>query len=147
MDGTERPASSILAATVYAIAAAVAVAVPVVYFALAGEPGALARTALVFAGTACACALGIAAVHLGPLRRVRRIEDELRFRAEHDVLTGLLNRSSLRKRVSEARARADRAGTSVAVMFLDLDDFKMVNDTAGHAAGDYLLSEVAVRLR
>ena len=147
MDGTERPASRILAATVYAIAAAVAVAVPAVYFALAGEPGVLARTALVFAGTSCACALGILAVHLGPLRRVRRIEDELRFRAEHDVLTGLLNRSSLRKRVSEARARADRAGTSVAVMFLDLDDFKMVNDTAGHAAGDFLLSEVAVRLR
>jgi diguanylate cyclase (GGDEF)-like protein len=146
----ERPASRILAATAYVAAAAVAVAVPLAYLLLrrdAGGSGALAEMVGVLAGTLAACALGLAAVHAVPLRRVRRIEDDLRFRAEHDVLTGLLNRGSLRKRVAEARARAERAGTSVAVMFIDLDDFKMVNDTMGHAAGDALLRDVGTRLR
>jgi diguanylate cyclase (GGDEF)-like protein len=145
-EATERPASRILAATVYTIAAALVLALPAAYLVVQGAQ-ALGGAGLVLLATAGACALGILAVHLGPLRRVRAIEDELRFRAEHDVLTGLLNRAQLRKRVSEARARADRAGTSVGVMFLDLDDFKMVNDTMGHAAGDFLLREVAARLR
>jgi diguanylate cyclase (GGDEF)-like protein len=148
MEGRERSASRILAATVYGIAAVLVVAVPAGYYALqSGDPGVLGRAGLVLATTIVACLAGIAGIHMGPLRKVRSIEDELRFRAEHDVLTGLLNRASLRKRVSEATARAERAGSSVAVMFVDLDDFKMVNDTMGHASGDIVLREVASRLR
>ena len=129
-------------------AAVALVAVPAFYLAF-GAPGAdpLGEAGRIMAATAIACALALAVVHLVPLRMVRRIEDDLRFRAEHDVLTGLVNRASLRKRVAEASARATRAGTSVAVMFVDLDDFKMVNDTMGHAAGDLLLRDVATRLR
>jgi len=146
----ERPASRILAATAYAIAAVLVVAVPVAYFLLVGElagTGPWPATTSVLAGTMAACGAGMLAVHALPLRRLRRIEDELRFRAEHDILTGLPNRATLRKRVAEACARADRARASVAVMFVDLDDFKMVNDTMGHASGDIVLREVAVRLR
>ena len=149
MDSTERPASRILALTAYATAGGLVVAVPALFFMFhAGhDPEPWASTGRVLGITALACALGLLAVHLGPLRAMRRIEDVLRFRAEHDLLTGLLNRASLRKRIAEARARAARAGTSAAVMFVDLDDFKMVNDTMGHAAGDDLLRDVAARLR
>jgi predicted signal transduction protein with EAL and GGDEF domain len=149
-ESPERPASRILAATAYAIAAAVAVAVPAAYFVLTREPtgaGFWPSNASVLVATLAACATGLLAVHALPLRRLRRIEDELRFRAEHDILTRLPNRETLRKRVAEACARADRSGSGVAVMFVDLDDFKMVNDTMGHAAGDTVLRDVATRLR
>jgi diguanylate cyclase (GGDEF)-like protein len=149
-ESPERPASRILAATAYVIAAALAVCVPAAYFLLTREfPGAgpWPSTAVVLVATLAACAAGLLAVHALPLRRLRRIEDELRFRAEHDILTSLPNRATLRRRVAEACARADRARTNVAVMFVDLDDFKMVNDTMGHAAGDTVLRDVATRLR
>ena len=145
-----RPASRILALTAYTVAGVLLLAIPALFVILRVETGGEARlgeVAWVFAGTLIACAVGLAATYLLPLRMVRRIEDELLFKAEHDVLTGLHNRASLRRRISEARARADRTGTKVAVMFVDLDDFKTVNDTMGHAAGDVLLREAAARLR
>jgi diguanylate cyclase (GGDEF)-like protein len=150
MDTADRPASRILVRTAYLAAAGLVLAVPALFYLLhAGDaPEQRLETtvrALGIMGLACASAL--LAIHLGPLRRMRAIEDELRFRAEHDLLTGLLNRASLRARIAEARSRAGRAGTSAAVMFVDLDDFKMVNDTMGHAAGDALLRDVAARLR
>ncbi len=72
---------------------------------------------------------------------------ELETRAYHDSLTGLANRALLLKRIDEASKRAARHGRFVAVMFLDLDRFKVVNDSLGHAAGDELLIEVASRIQ
>ncbi|WP_127784146.1 EAL domain-containing protein [Rhodococcus sp. X156] len=74
-------------------------------------------------------------------------EQRLQHAALHDPLTGLPNRTLLLDRITSAVNRADRAGDEVAVLFCDLDGFKRVNDTEGHAAGDVLLIEVAERLR
>ncbi len=73
-------------------------------------------------------------------------EREMRRRALHDPLTELPNRRLLYRRTEQALARARRHGTTVAVAYLDLDDFKTVNDTHGHAAGDRLLREISERL-
>ena len=75
-----------------------------------------------------------------------RTVDELLRQALHDPLTALPNRALFLDRLGHALARADRGRTSVAVLFLDLDRFKGVNDTLGHAAGDALLIEVGRRL-
>jgi diguanylate cyclase (GGDEF)-like protein/PAS domain S-box-containing protein len=74
-------------------------------------------------------------------------EDEIAFRANYDPLTGLPNRNLLAERLSQALKQARREGTRVAVMFVDLDFFKQVNDTLGHAVGDRLLQLVADRMR
>lgn len=76
----------------------------------------------------------------------KQAEDEIRFLAEHDPLTRLPNRTLLRERLSRAMAHADRNGKKVAVIFLDLDDFKGVNDNFGHGAGDEMLRVVAERM-
>ncbi len=80
------------------------------------------------------------------LARLREAERELAYRAYHDALTGLANRALFRDRVDSALVEAAGTGTEVGVMFIDLDDFKTVNDTMGHAAGDALLVEVGRRL-
>jgi len=72
---------------------------------------------------------------------------QLRHLATHDALTGLPNRVLMDDRISQSIVLADRQGQSFAVMLLDLDRFKSVNDSLGHRAGDELLKEVAVRLR
>ena len=73
--------------------------------------------------------------------------ERIAYLAHHDVLTGLPNRVLLRDRFAHALALADRHGSHLAILFLDLDNFKMVNDTLGHAAGDRLLQAVAAQLR
>ena len=73
-------------------------------------------------------------------------EDKMRFLAQHDALTGLPNRTLLRERMLRAIAHAQRNGRRLAVIFLDLDEFKEVNDTYGHGAGDQMLRVVAQRL-
>lgn len=69
------------------------------------------------------------------------------YQALHDPLTRLANRALFHDRIEQAGARADRRGGPVGVMVLDLDDFKLVNDTLGHGAGDELLNGIAGRLR
>jgi len=71
---------------------------------------------------------------------------ELEHHAFHDALTGLPNRALFDDRVAHAHARLARHGVGMAVLFLDVDDFKLVNDGLGHAAGDELLREIAARV-
>jgi diguanylate cyclase (GGDEF)-like protein len=75
-----------------------------------------------------------------------RREEELAFLATHDALTGLPNRTLILDRVEQMLARSTRAHTPVAALFVDLDNFKAINDTLGHHVGDELLSSVAARL-
>lgn len=79
--------------------------------------------------------------------QVRARERELDYLAHHDALTGLPNRSLFRRRLSEAIAAAGLHGMQVGVLFMDLDRFKQVNDSYGHAAGDQMLVEISRRLR
>jgi diguanylate cyclase (GGDEF)-like protein/PAS domain S-box-containing protein len=76
----------------------------------------------------------------------KRREDEVRFLAYHDPLTGLPNRRLLDDRLKQALYLAERRDRHLAVLMIDLDDFKRVNDSAGHRAGDAVLREVALRL-
>jgi diguanylate cyclase (GGDEF)-like protein/PAS domain S-box-containing protein len=76
----------------------------------------------------------------------KKVEDELQYLATHDALTGLPNRHLFQDRLDLALARARRSNQEVAVMLLDLDHFKQVNDTYGHQTGDRLLKEIAERL-
>ncbi len=77
----------------------------------------------------------------------KALEQELTHQALHDELTGLANRSLFRDRLGHALARGTRGRGTTAVLFLDLDDFKAVNDRLGHAAGDRLLVTIGGRLR
>jgi diguanylate cyclase (GGDEF)-like protein/PAS domain S-box-containing protein len=77
----------------------------------------------------------------------RSLEEQLRHQALHDSLTGLPNRALFLDRLGHGLARTRRGQAPLAVVFLDLDDFKAVNDSLGHAAGDELLTAVAVRIR
>ena len=74
-----------------------------------------------------------------------RLEDELAHQAFHDGLTGLANRALFQDRLDQALARSSRSGEKLAVLLVDLDRFKQVNDTLGHGAGDLLLQAVAQR--
>lgn len=86
------------------------------------------------------------ALHL-QLAEMTEQESASRYAALHDSLTGLANRSLFNDRLEHGLAQARRLGLTLAVMFMDLDGFKAVNDTHGHDVGDELLQEVADRLR
>jgi diguanylate cyclase (GGDEF)-like protein/PAS domain S-box-containing protein len=75
-----------------------------------------------------------------------RLEDELEYRAFHDSLTGLANKALFQDRLEHALARIGQTGSHLAVLFIDLDDFKTVNDSLGHGEGDHLLKRVAADL-
>lgn len=75
------------------------------------------------------------------------LEERLAHEATHDHLTGLANRSSLIAELDRASARAQRSGQRIGLLFIDLDQFKVVNDTLGHTAGDEVLRSVAERVR
>jgi diguanylate cyclase (GGDEF)-like protein/PAS domain S-box-containing protein len=77
----------------------------------------------------------------------KRAEEQIVYQAHHDALTGLPNRTLFKERLAHALALARRDHRRIAVMFLDLDQFKVVNDTLGHGVGDRLLQSVADRLR
>ncbi len=76
----------------------------------------------------------------------KELEEQLLRRVHHDPLTGLYNRVAFEEQLERALSFAERNGSSLALLFLDLDDFKRVNDTFGHDTGDRLLTEVANRL-
>ncbi|MGZ5049964.1 MAG: EAL domain-containing protein [Methylobacter sp.] len=76
----------------------------------------------------------------------KKAEEELTRRATHDPLTGLPNRALIRERLAHALQRSRRSGLSVVLLFVDLDGFKLINDTHGHEAGDEMLKTVANRL-
>ncbi len=76
----------------------------------------------------------------------KEAEDLITYQAHHDLLTGLPNRQLFKDHVELAIARAERSGANLAVMFLDLDRFKLINDTFGHLWGDRLLRDLAARL-
>ncbi len=84
---------------------------------------------------------------LSDITEQKRAEQELRYLANFDTLTSLPNRTLLSERLSRAIVRARRQGSRVAVLFLDLDRFKDVNDSLGHAAGDRILRAAANRLQ
>jgi diguanylate cyclase (GGDEF)-like protein len=81
------------------------------------------------------------------MHQLRESEEHLRFMAQHDPLTGLPNRISLQQRLELALELAKRNRKKVAVMMVDLDDFKQLNDARGHLVGDQALAAVAARLR
>lgn len=85
-------------------------------------------------------------IHEQQLQREKDLE-HMRHLAYHDPLTGFLNRASFTEHTEEAVRRAKRVGWTVAVMFLDLDRFKLINDSLGHDAGDQLLCLTAQRIR
>ncbi len=107
--------------------------------------------ALLLAGIVVSLSLGIVLYVLGTsrsraLQLVRERTDELHHQAFHDSLTGLPNRALILDRAGQMLARARREQSPIAAFFLDLDDFKDINDTLGHKAGDQLLSGVGARL-
>jgi diguanylate cyclase (GGDEF)-like protein/PAS domain S-box-containing protein len=81
------------------------------------------------------------------LTELKRAEEQIRHLAHHDTLTRLPNRVLLQARLEQAMAAARRDGTELAMLFIDMDRFKTINDTLGHPVGDGLLIEVGRRLR
>ncbi|MDE3011223.1 MAG: EAL domain-containing protein [Pseudomonadota bacterium] len=83
-------------------------------------------------------------VALRDVSQEREHQADLNFRASHDALTGLINRSEFDRRLSLALKHARTEGRAHAVLYLDLDQFKVVNDTCGHAAGDELIKQISL---
>jgi diguanylate cyclase (GGDEF)-like protein/PAS domain S-box-containing protein len=77
----------------------------------------------------------------------KQAEDRIHYLAHHDTLTGLPNRAAFRDLLSDAVTQARQADATVTVVYLDIDNFKSINDSLGHGAGDELLSHFAARLR
>jgi diguanylate cyclase (GGDEF)-like protein/PAS domain S-box-containing protein len=102
---------------------------------------------VVFSNLVDEASVGAVVVNYRDVTYRRRMVDDLAFRAFHDTLTGLPNRSLFLDRLAQAIARARREDGRLAAMFIDLDNLKQINDSVGHAAGDELLRAVAGRLR
>lgn len=79
-------------------------------------------------------------------RQLKHKQDQLLFLSEHDPLTNLMNRRAFDKQLENALVKANRSGCKLAILFIDLDDFKCINDTYGHDAGDMVLVQIAERL-
>ena len=130
--------------------------IPLLYLLGSGVLYALARMALpangnfVTAAQAAAFLLpGALLVHAllkAEIKRREEIERSLRIQATHDPLTGLVNRAHFQEMLERAQARAERHGRPYGVAYIDLNDFKKINDQHGHHIGDLLLTEVASRI-
>ncbi|HEX5432817.1 MAG TPA: EAL domain-containing protein [Candidatus Angelobacter sp.] len=107
-----------------------------VFFPAQDQPGAQDRARLEMARDMASIAV-----------KHRQLTDRLSYQAQHDALTGLPNRFLLEDRLQQAIAYANRHESQLAVLIIDLDGFKYINDTVGHQSGDQLLVEVARRLR
>ncbi|MEF1289726.1 GGDEF domain-containing protein, partial [Vibrio sp. M260118] len=79
-------------------------------------------------------------------KQLKHKQEQLLFLSEHDPLTNLLNRRAFDKQLDQSITKARRSGHKLAILFIDLDDFKEVNDSYGHDAGDHVLVQVAKRL-
>jgi len=112
-------------------------------------------SALIAVGLAEGCALSPDdrtyardfADRLGVALRANALEDKVRLHAQLDLTTALLTRDSFKNRLSQEVARARRESRQIALLFVDLDQFKKVNDAIGHAQGDALLEQVSLRLK
>lgn len=100
-----------------------------------------------FDASALEVRLAIAEKQVASIWERKRAEEALEYQALHDPLTGLPNRTLLRDRLRQALLAARRLNSTVALLVMDLDHFKEINDTLGHMAGDSLLQQVAQRLR
>ncbi|MDP9325931.1 MAG: diguanylate cyclase, partial [Candidatus Dormibacteraeota bacterium] len=100
----------------------------------------IASHQLVFAGRIAVLVLAL------DITERKRLDEALRHQAFHDSLTGLANRALFRDRIEHALAQRPRSRGECAVLIVDLDGFKLINDAVGHTAGDSLLTEVADRL-
>lgn len=79
-------------------------------------------------------------------RQLKHKQEQLLFLSEHDPLTNLMNRRAFDKQLENAMIKANRSGCKLALLFIDLDEFKQINDTYGHDAGDLVLVRIAQRL-
>ena len=90
--------------------------------------------------------VGALVLTLRDVTEQRQLEEEMKYRAFHDALTGLPNRLLFQDRAAHGLVRTHHDGTTAGVLFVDLDDFKVVNDTMGHSVGDELLVAAGIRL-
>jgi len=106
------------------------------------------QTSVLLMAFIAACGAALLHMHLAPLtRRLQESESKLAALARVDTLTGLPNRYALNEQLHAAIQRQARSDKALAVMFLDVDHFKTINDTFGHAMGDAVLKEFAARLK
>jgi diguanylate cyclase (GGDEF)-like protein/PAS domain S-box-containing protein len=115
-------------------------------FRIRHRDGRLLHTECQFTNLLAHVAVGAIVVNLRDVTERKRIEEQLIHQAFHDPMTGLANRPLFRDRVVHALSRRGNANRCLAVLFLDLDDFKVINDTFGHDAGDSVLQTISARL-